>query len=237
MESRKSEMLSFGLLLSWTKSIGISPRTSFQRYRMSTLPPTVDFYCVRWLDKENVEQLRNHTRKAHLEYMERIQCVSLGGPLLDKDNVEKGRILLLQGVNQAKVEQVIQQDPFHSILSSVNLTIFKRVRDFPSVWPQPLYVVYCLDDPNKEHIRLEQRPQHRSWWQNETRVVSVGPMASLNDDSSSLIGSLFFVTGESVEQVQHWASQDPYAEAGLFQQVSVYQWKRVVENGQVVESF
>ncbi|GJD12186.1 hypothetical protein Gasu2_62920 [Galdieria sulphuraria] len=180
-------MLSFGLLLSWTKSIGISPRTSFQRYRMSTLPPTVDFYCVRWLDKENVEQLRNHTRKAHLEYMERIQCVSLGGPLLDKDNVEKGRILLLQGVNQAKVEQVIQQDPFHSILSSVNLTIFKRVRDFPS-----------------EHIRLEQRPQHRSWWQNETRVVSVGPMASLNDDSSSLIGSLFFVTGESVEQVQHW---------------------------------
>ncbi|GJQ13253.1 hypothetical protein GpartN1_g5044.t1 [Galdieria partita] len=230
----KEGMLCFGdrFLLRW-KSLGTSHYASFQRYRMSSSTPTVDFYCVRWLDKPNVEQLRHNTLKAHLEYIEKINCVSLGGPLLDKNNTEQGRILLLQGVDRAKVEQYIQQDPFQNILSSVNLTLFKRVKDFPSRWPASVYVVYCLDDPTKEHIRIEYRPQHRSWWQNETRVVTVGPMASL-DDSSSLIGSLFFVTGESVDQVQHWASQDPYAKAGLFQQVSVYRWKRVVENTKVV---
>lgn len=154
-----------------------------------------DFYCVRWLDKENVQHLRQQTLQAHLEYMEKIQCVSLGGPLFNKHNIEIGRLLLLQGVDRAQVERYMQQDPFQNILSSMNLTIFKRIKDFPVSWPETLFVVYCLDDPDKkqQNIRMEYRPQHRSWWQQDPRVVTVGPMASV-DDPSSLVRNVLEIS-------------------------------------------
>jgi uncharacterized protein YciI len=193
----------------------------------SSLPATEDFYCLRCLYKDSIEQqqLGKEPWKSHKEYIEKTPSVALGGSLLDKNDREVGRLYLLQSQQQENISQWIQKDPLHSIWSDVNVTIFKRVKPFPVTWPTtPVFVVYCLDDPNNKSIRVEHRPQHRGWWQNESRVVTVGPMAAAFSQDDSLIGSLFFVTGESVDEVQQWANQDPYAKAGLFQQVKVYQW-------------
>lgn len=43
------------------------------------------------------------------------------------------------------------------------------------------------------------------------------------------------MTGESIEQVQEWAAQDPYAKAGLFRQVAVDRWKRVFQQSSLVQ--
>eukprot|EP00871_Galdieria_phlegrea_P001342 jgi/Galph1/2208/GphlegSOOS_G896.1 len=220
---------------------------------MSGLPTTVDFYCLRCLDIENGTALRKQLREEHLKWVEKINCVPLGGPLVNRDGVIKGSLILSNLLNLEQVENCFKEDPYRkgNLFARVDITVFKRVKDFPVHWPSSLFVVYCLDDPSREHIRLEERPKHRSWWQAESRVVTVGPMASTKDPNKlvlllilfsfhclanfcSQVGSLFFVIGEDIEEVKQWANNDPYAKAGLFMEVSVYEWKRVIENGRLV---
>jgi uncharacterized protein YciI len=43
-----------------------------------------------------------------------------------------------------------------------------------------------------------------------------------------MTGSLVVLTVETLAQAQAWADADPYAKAGLFESVTISEWKKVI---------
>jgi len=89
------------------------------------------------------------------------------------------------------------------------------------------YIIYCLDKPAHNEIRLQFRQEHRSWLESQAyRVVGSGPL--LTDDGSGVFGSLLIIDCDSCEDAENFARNDPYNKAGLFQSVTVTRWHRVM---------
>jgi len=87
------------------------------------------------------------------------------------------------------------------------------------------FVLYCLDKPDSLKVRLDARERHLSFVA-ETGVVRIGgPL--LNDDGE-MIGSLIVIEVDSRPAAEAWAKNDPYAQAGLFDSVSIRPWKRLM---------
>jgi uncharacterized protein YciI len=47
-------------------------------------------------------------------------------------------------------------------------------------------------------------------------------------EAGQMCGSLVILDCESLDAAQAWAAGDPYAAAGLFESVSVTEWKKVI---------
>lgn len=89
------------------------------------------------------------------------------------------------------------------------------------------YVIYCIDKPEHNEVRLKYRPEHRSWLESQvSRVVGSGPL--LTDDGSEVFGSMLIIECSSREDAEQFASSDPYSKAGLFQSVIINRWHRVM---------
>jgi hypothetical protein len=43
-----------------------------------------------------------------------------------------------------------------------------------------------------------------------------------------MTGSLVILSVASLEEARAWAAADPYAKAGLFQSVTIREWKKVI---------
>jgi uncharacterized protein len=83
----------------------------------------------------------------------------------------------------------------------------------------------CQDKPGALQLRLDNRTAHLAYL-NETGIVDLaGPF--LNADGQ-MTGSLIVLNVESMAQAEAWAAGDPYAKAGLFAQVTLQEWKRVI---------
>jgi uncharacterized protein len=83
----------------------------------------------------------------------------------------------------------------------------------------------CNDKPDHSQMRTDNRAAHLAYIA-ETGVVDLaGPFVS---GTGEMNGSLIVLNVESIEQAQKWAASDPYAKAGLFAQVSLTEWKRVI---------
>jgi hypothetical protein len=83
----------------------------------------------------------------------------------------------------------------------------------------------CQDKPNALQVRMDNRAAHLAHI-NDTGIVDLaGPF--LNADGQ-MTGSLVVLNVDSMAQAQAWADADPYAKAGLFAQVTLQEWKRVV---------
>jgi uncharacterized protein len=83
----------------------------------------------------------------------------------------------------------------------------------------------CQDKPGALQLRLDNRAAHLAYL-NETGIVDLaGPF--LNADGQ-MTGSLIVLNVESMAQAEAWAAGDPYAKAGLFAQVTLQEWKRVI---------
>jgi uncharacterized protein YciI len=52
-----------------------------------------------------------------------------------------------------------------------------------------------------------------------------GPFLSAEGE---MTGSLIVLNVETLAQAQDWAAADPYAQAGLFAQVTITEWKKVI---------
>ncbi len=48
------------------------------------------------------------------------------------------------------------------------------------------------------------------------------------DAQGQMSGSLVILSVDSLKQAQAWADTDPYARAGLFQSVTLTEWKKVI---------
>ncbi len=81
------------------------------------------------------------------------------------------------------------------------------------------------DKPGALQIRLDNRAAHLAHIEASGIVEMAGPLLTTEGTMS---GSLVVLSVESMDQAQAWADADPYAKAGLFQSVTLTEWKKVV---------
>ena len=88
-----------------------------------------------------------------------------------------------------------------------------------------LFAVICDDAPENAHIREDQRPAHRAYLKESGPVRQAGPFL---DADGAMCGSLILIEVDDQQAAETWAMNDPYAKAGLFSNVAVRPWNRVI---------
>lgn len=88
-----------------------------------------------------------------------------------------------------------------------------------------LAALICLDKPGHLNIRLENRAAHLAHIAETGIVEHAGPFLS---PEGEMIGSLVVLKVENLAQAHDWAEEDPYAKAGLFDSVTIREWKKVI---------
>lgn len=87
----------------------------------------------------------------------------------------------------------------------------------------PLYALICTDKADHEHLRKANREAHLAYLA-ETRAQIAGPFLS----DGHMTGSLVVIEADDRAAAEAWATNDPYARAGLFAKVRIEEWKKVI---------
>ena len=87
-----------------------------------------------------------------------------------------------------------------------------------------LFAVICRDKPGALQTRLDTRAAHLTYIEETGIVAMAGPFL----EAGQMCGSLVILECDSLAAAQAWAAGDPYAAAGLFQSVTVTEWKKVI---------
>ena len=96
------------------------------------------------------------------------------------------------------------------------------------------YAIISEDKPNTLEQRLAARPDHLARLESlrdEGRLLVAGPHPAIDSENpgpAGFTGSLVIAEFASLEEAQHWADQDPYINAGVYQQVVVKPYKKVL---------
>jgi hypothetical protein len=85
--------------------------------------------------------------------------------------------------------------------------------------------IICRDRPGAGHIRAETRPAHLDYVRESGKVEIAGPFL---DETGEMTGSLLILAVESLDEARAWLEGEPYAQAGLFEEVTVSEWKKVI---------
>lgn len=88
-----------------------------------------------------------------------------------------------------------------------------------------LVALIARDKVGALQTRLDNRAAHLAYIEETGAVAQAGP---LMDDAGGMIGSLVILDVDGLAAAQDWAANDPYAKAGLFQNVELIPWKKVV---------
>ena len=89
-----------------------------------------------------------------------------------------------------------------------------------------LFAVICTDKPGHQDVRIANRTDHVAYLgANKEIVKAAGPF--LNDDGG-MIGSLLIVETADRAALETFLTNDPYAKAGLFENVDIRNWKWTV---------
>ena len=83
----------------------------------------------------------------------------------------------------------------------------------------------CQDKPGALQTRLDTREAHLAHIATSGVVEMAGPFL---DETGAMTGSLIVLTVASLDEARAWAAADPYAKAGLFQSVTIREWKKVI---------
>ncbi|MBL3568230.1 hypothetical protein BV509_01725 [Rhodovulum sulfidophilum] len=87
------------------------------------------------------------------------------------------------------------------------------------------FALICRDKPGHLEIRKANREAHLSYVAETAVVAQAGPFL---DDAGDMCGSLVILDVADKAAAEAWATNDPYAGAGLFESVTVQAWKKVV---------
>lgn len=83
----------------------------------------------------------------------------------------------------------------------------------------------CQDKPDHLHVRTANRAAHLDHIASTGVVEMAGPFLS---PEGAMTGSLIILNVDTLAQAKDWAAADPYAKAGLFADVTIREWKKVV---------
>ena len=88
-----------------------------------------------------------------------------------------------------------------------------------------LFMMQCLDKPDSLALRMANRPAHLDYVKSKlAHVVMAGPL--LADDNEAMIGSGFVVEFADRAAVDGFFAEDPYNKAGLFQSITIKNFKK-----------
>ncbi len=88
-----------------------------------------------------------------------------------------------------------------------------------------LIALMAHDKDGALDIRKANRDAHLAYLDATGVVSQAGPLLN---DGGDMIGSLIILSVDSMAEAQRWAENDPYAKAGLFRDVTLIEWKRVI---------
>ncbi len=88
-----------------------------------------------------------------------------------------------------------------------------------------LFAVICTDRKDSLEVRLANREAHLAYIGESGVVAQAGPFL---DAEGQMCGSLVILDVADMDAARNWAANDPYARAGLFADVRIEQWKKVV---------
>lgn len=97
-----------------------------------------------------------------------------------------------------------------------------------------LYAIIAQDNKNTLEKRLAARPDHLERLQvlqAEGRLVLAGPHPAIDSEDpgpAGFSGSLIVAEFTSQQDAQDWANADPYVEAGVYSQVTIKPFKKVL---------
>jgi uncharacterized protein YciI len=97
-----------------------------------------------------------------------------------------------------------------------------------------LYAIIAEDRPATLEQRLATRPAHLerlNTLQEEGRLLLAGPHPAIDSPdpgTAGFSGSLVVAEFPSLEEAQSWADADPYITAGVYAQVTVKPFKKVL---------
>ncbi|MCB2137189.1 MAG: YciI family protein [Rhodobacteraceae bacterium] len=87
-----------------------------------------------------------------------------------------------------------------------------------------LFAVICQDKPGHLQVRMDTRAAHLGYIEATGIVRMAGPFLK----NGEMCGSLIVLEAASLAEAEAWAAGDPYKAAGLFDSVSVTEWKKVI---------
>ncbi|WP_455200978.1 YciI family protein [Kaarinaea lacus] len=96
------------------------------------------------------------------------------------------------------------------------------------------YVIIGEDNENSLEKRLAARPAHierLKQLNQDNRLLVCGPNPAIDSEDpgdAGFTGSIIIAQFESLEQAQHWADEDPYIGAGVYNKVTVKPFKKVL---------
>jgi uncharacterized protein YciI len=88
-----------------------------------------------------------------------------------------------------------------------------------------LFALICTDKPDHLAVRMTNRDAHLAYFKDSGMLQMAGPF--LNDDDA-MCGSLLIIEADDIAAAQELAAEDPYAKAGLFSDVRIEAWKKVI---------
>jgi hypothetical protein len=96
------------------------------------------------------------------------------------------------------------------------------------------YIIFSQDVENSLERRLHVREQHLArltTLQNEGRLLVAGPMPAIDSENpgeAGFTGSTVIADFDSLASAQEWANNDPYIDAGVYANVIVKPFKKVL---------
>jgi len=96
------------------------------------------------------------------------------------------------------------------------------------------YLVYSEDVENSLSLRMSVREQHLarlSELQDQGRLLVAGPCPAIDSENpgeAGFTGSLIIAEFNSLNDAKVWADDDPYIAAGVYKQVTVKPYKKVL---------
>lgn len=85
------------------------------------------------------------------------------------------------------------------------------------------FALLCRDKAGALQTRLDNRDAHLAYARASGVVFIAGPLL----EEGAMVGSLVIVEGDRAV-AEAFAANDPYAKAGLFESVTITEWKRVI---------
>jgi uncharacterized protein YciI len=96
------------------------------------------------------------------------------------------------------------------------------------------YTIIGKDAPDSLEKRMAARPAHLARLQalqDEGRLLLAGPFPAvdaLDPGAAGYAGSLIVAEFASLQAAREWAAADPYAADGVFRQISVHPFRKVL---------
>ncbi|CAN7273619.1 YciI-like protein [Mesorhizobium amorphae] len=87
-----------------------------------------------------------------------------------------------------------------------------------------LFALICKDKPGSLQVRLDTRPEHIAFLEGLNGDKKLGFAGPFLDADGKPNGSLVVVEAADLAGAEKLSAADPYAKAGLFENVEIRQW-------------